>query len=153
MACCICWEQDDIAISTLACGHAFHTACLSTWLARNAICPLCREIVAEHSPEAAQAAERTERARLAAAGLEIPPYLAGLKFRNAKWHFGNQRSTYEVLDRCKRWLGRDQVWLEQTYATVYHHPVRYGTFADSHAWSPTYTSEQLQSLCDLVRQE
>jgi hypothetical protein len=152
-SCPICWEQDEIAKSTLACGHSFHTACLSTWLARNPTCPLCRRVIAAESQER-NPAEVAERARLAAAGLEIPPYLAGLQFRNEKWHFGNQRSTYEVLDRCKRGLGRDQAWLEQTYATVYHHPARYGTFADNQAWSPTYTSQQLHSLCDLlVRQE
>lgn len=153
-SCCICWEVEDIATSTLPCGHSFHPACLSSWLARNPTCPLCRRGIVAESPERKLSrVEAAERTRLAAAGLVIPPYFAGLKFRNEKWYFGNQRSTYEVLGRCQRWLGRNQSWLERTYATVFHHPLRYGTFADNHAWSPTYTSEQLQRLCELVQQE
>ena len=149
--CSICWEEAESAgASRLQCGHSFHAACLAEWLARSLTCPLCRRATSPKPVD--MAIERAERDRLAAAGLTIPPYFAGLKFRGQKWYFGTQRSTYELLVKCRLWLGRDDAWLTQTFATVYHHPARYGSFADNNAWSPTYTSEQLQRVCELIRQ-
>ena len=49
MSCCICLEElhhatsDDVA--TLACTHQFHQACLQSWMAHGAACPLCRRPV------------------------------------------------------------------------------------------------------------
>lgn len=144
ITCSICWETDAQVQRTLPCGHAFHTTCLAQWLQRRPTCPLCREPVPEQD-------EQSERQRLAAAGLTIPPFLGRLRFRDQMWHLATPCSTYDLLVRCQRWLGRDNAWLTRIFAAVYHHPSRYGSFAD-HGGSPTYTSLQLQRLCSLVRQ-
>ena len=35
----------------LPCGHAFHSRCLTRWLARSATCPLCRRSCTEPCPQ------------------------------------------------------------------------------------------------------
>ena len=147
-SCSICWETDAQVQRTLPCGHAFHATCLAQWLQCSPTCPLCREPVDDCSEQS----EQRERQRLAAAGLAIPPFLGRLRFRDQTWHLATPCSTHDLLVRCQRWLGRDDAWLTRIFAAVYHHPSRYGRFADHHG-SPTYTSLQLHSLCDLVRQE
>ncbi len=39
--CAICLAHADAPVA-LACGHAFHAACVARWIARRATCPLCR---------------------------------------------------------------------------------------------------------------
>lgn len=46
MQCCVCMEEDDGICMSLACGHAFHTTCISMWLLRSSTCPVCRRIIA-----------------------------------------------------------------------------------------------------------
>ncbi|WVZ61279.1 hypothetical protein U9M48_011181 [Paspalum notatum var. saurae] len=46
--CAICLHDFDfdsdteISVRALPCSHAFHQDCISQWLRRNAVCPLCR---------------------------------------------------------------------------------------------------------------
>jgi hypothetical protein len=69
--------------------------------------------------------------------LELPLSFAGLKFHNGEW-----RSTVELIRGLQRELERDNAWVEGIY------PMR--SFAGNNAWSPSYTSEQLQNMCQLV---
>ncbi|KAF0700426.1 Aste57867_9051 [Aphanomyces stellatus] len=42
--CVICWDvfsDDYVDVHTLACGHRFHRACFTTWVAQRPICPVC----------------------------------------------------------------------------------------------------------------
>ncbi len=49
--CVICLNElldnnnDNKNISTLLCGHQFHTKCISQWMLKNKKCPLCREVI------------------------------------------------------------------------------------------------------------
>ena len=36
-------ENDDMAKTTLECGHSFHKKCIKEWLEKDEKCPLCRE--------------------------------------------------------------------------------------------------------------
>lgn len=38
-------EKEEEGISTLNCGHQFHTECIAKWLKRKNNCPICRQIV------------------------------------------------------------------------------------------------------------
>lgn len=42
--CAICLNdfRDDERLRAMPCSHAFHYHCISQWLRRNAVCPLCR---------------------------------------------------------------------------------------------------------------
>ena len=41
--CAICLEEEtDPEMTKLACGHMFHSDCISDWLEFNTTCPLCR---------------------------------------------------------------------------------------------------------------
>ena len=41
--CCICLDIDNTrSWSILACGHKFHSLCISTWIVSNQTCPVCR---------------------------------------------------------------------------------------------------------------
>jgi hypothetical protein len=44
MECLICAEdcQDGDILTTLPCGHIFHSMCVGKWLHRNCTCPTCR---------------------------------------------------------------------------------------------------------------
>ena len=46
-------EAEAEAVTTLPCGHAYHTACLDTWLVLQRCCPTCRF---EITPESLAAA-------------------------------------------------------------------------------------------------
>jgi hypothetical protein len=35
----------------MPCSHAFHQHCISEWLCRNAVCPLCRLRLPEEEPD------------------------------------------------------------------------------------------------------
>eukprot|EP00667_Euglena_gracilis_P009116 EG_transcript_9251 len=49
--CPICLRLfSEMPVSTLACGHQFHTFCISRWLSINATCPYCRTAVSPMSP-------------------------------------------------------------------------------------------------------
>lgn len=65
-SCSICLEgmcRGEEAMQ-LACQHAFHAACLRTWLARSGSCPLCKHAVDESCTRAASEEQRhTRRAR------------------------------------------------------------------------------------------
>ncbi len=46
-SCSIClsvFEPDDL-VSTLSCGHLYHSSCISEWLQKTLHCPLCRSPV------------------------------------------------------------------------------------------------------------
>jgi len=38
-------EKEEEGISTLNCGHQFHTECIAKWLKTKNNCPICRQIV------------------------------------------------------------------------------------------------------------
>ena len=38
-------EKEEEGISTLNCGHQFHTECIAKWLKMKNNCPICRQIV------------------------------------------------------------------------------------------------------------
>ena len=65
-SCSICLERmcrGEEALQ-LACQHAYHAACLRTWLARSGSCPLCKHAVDESCARAASEEQRhTRRAR------------------------------------------------------------------------------------------
>ena len=65
-SCSICLERmctGEEALQ-LACQHAFHAACLRTWLARSGSCPLCKHAVDDSCTRAASEEQRrTRRAR------------------------------------------------------------------------------------------
>lgn len=47
-SCVICletFENDTKDISTLPCGHQFHTKCITEWMLKSKKCPLCREVI------------------------------------------------------------------------------------------------------------
>ena len=50
--CPICYDAlSKATVHTLACGHNFHTTCVSQWLKDNTSCPMCRATVWERSSE------------------------------------------------------------------------------------------------------
>ena len=57
--CSICLEALTGDIRTLACGHKFHTACMSEWESRNnnCTCPNCRQ----HIPNTSSTSRRRRR--------------------------------------------------------------------------------------------
>jgi hypothetical protein len=43
--CCICFYEHkvgDLQVARLPCGHLFHQACITDWLAKKCTCPICR---------------------------------------------------------------------------------------------------------------
>jgi hypothetical protein len=63
ISCVICMEQYEQTggerRSVLpACGHMFHSACVSTWLRTSRTCPLCRATIHESAPPAPARARR-----------------------------------------------------------------------------------------------
>jgi hypothetical protein len=63
ISCVICMEQYEQAGSERrsvlpACGHMFHSACVSTWLRTSRTCPLCRATIDESAPPASARARR-----------------------------------------------------------------------------------------------
>jgi uncharacterized membrane protein YgcG len=36
-------KNEEIFIAKLECGHSFHSKCISVWMVKNNICPICRE--------------------------------------------------------------------------------------------------------------
>lgn len=43
--CCVCYEELNGGrekLSTIRCGHVYHTSCILTWVQRSNSCPLCR---------------------------------------------------------------------------------------------------------------
>lgn len=42
MTCSICQEPVECATRIRACGHCFHSDCISQWFTMNARCPMCR---------------------------------------------------------------------------------------------------------------
>jgi hypothetical protein len=45
MVCAICQDSVTCATRIRACGHCFHSQCISQWLGMNARCPVCRHDV------------------------------------------------------------------------------------------------------------
>jgi len=41
-AICLCEPQCGDVVCTLACAHRFHKACVTQWLQRSLLCPLCK---------------------------------------------------------------------------------------------------------------
>ena len=41
-AICLCEPERGDVVCTLACGHRFHKACVTQWLQRSLLCPLCK---------------------------------------------------------------------------------------------------------------
>jgi hypothetical protein len=57
-AVCLCeFAADDRLRLLPLCGHAFHVACIDTWLASSATCPLCRTALTVRALAAATTAE------------------------------------------------------------------------------------------------
>ena len=41
--CSICFDEKNVSVHTLDCGHCFHTECICNWFRRgNGGCPICR---------------------------------------------------------------------------------------------------------------
>ncbi len=55
-SCVICLDDygQGATVRTLACGHAFHVACIDTWLERKDTCPLCKASIITDSAARAQ---------------------------------------------------------------------------------------------------
>lgn len=74
--CVICREEMDVAgkPKRLPCGHAFHYSCLRSWLARDQICPTCRQdVVPVNVPaDAVRAAAAARHAAAAPAAPAVP---------------------------------------------------------------------------------
>ncbi|KAK8462565.1 hypothetical protein SEVIR_1G227001v4 [Setaria viridis] len=52
--CAVCLQdfRAEETLRAMPCSHAFHQHCISQWLRRNAVCPLCRhELTATPTPE------------------------------------------------------------------------------------------------------
>lgn len=45
--CCICLEnlEEGEGTTRLPCSHLFHSACITTWMQTNSVCPLCRAMI------------------------------------------------------------------------------------------------------------
>jgi hypothetical protein len=50
--CPICHDESDAPHAATACGHAFHRACIKSWLLRAPTCPVCRADLAVPSRRA-----------------------------------------------------------------------------------------------------
>ena len=66
-AICLADYEDGEQVRVLPCRHAFHRACIDTWLARNNACPYCKRVV---DRSAAAAAARAGAAALGTGALE-----------------------------------------------------------------------------------
>ncbi len=40
-------DEDDVRIVVLTCKHLFHKKCISRWLKKSEVCPMCRQLVDE----------------------------------------------------------------------------------------------------------
>lgn len=47
--CSICQEQVECATRIRACGHCFHSDCISQWFTMNTRCPMCRHDIRDLS--------------------------------------------------------------------------------------------------------
>ncbi|KAF7065377.1 hypothetical protein CFC21_071485 [Triticum aestivum] len=57
--CAVCLSEfspDDRLRLLPLCGHAFHVACIDTWLRSSSTCPLCRTVLSVRAPSAVAAA-------------------------------------------------------------------------------------------------
>lgn len=65
-ACSICHDHLVHDVRQLACGHAFHRACVRAWFRQSLTCPLCRVAC----PDQAHIAFRTLLSRVRALGCQ-----------------------------------------------------------------------------------
>lgn len=65
MDCPICLDPVVTGARTLGCEHAFHEACIATWLRENPVCPVCRADVEAGAPPSPEP-RRVPRAYVAA---------------------------------------------------------------------------------------
>ncbi|CAL4989678.1 unnamed protein product [Urochloa decumbens] len=51
--CAVCLQDFDPeeTLRAMPCSHAFHQQCISDWLRRNGVCPLCRHELPTHQQE------------------------------------------------------------------------------------------------------
>lgn len=61
--CSVCYEPFRLgtSVGSLPCGHAFHFACISTWMQRSQTCPLCRKAPGDAAQELTE--ERVRKSR------------------------------------------------------------------------------------------
>ena len=45
MKCPICFIENEEGVSTLVCGHMYHTECITKWINISNTCPICRKDV------------------------------------------------------------------------------------------------------------
>lgn len=45
--CVICCDDCSETVTTLSCGHSYHSECIQTWIRRSKTCPLCRSPVVD----------------------------------------------------------------------------------------------------------
>tara|TARA_Y100001958_G_C21101703_1_gene451457 strand:- start:65 stop:349 length:285 start_codon:yes stop_codon:yes gene_type:complete len=87
--------------------------------------------------------------------MNLPKYFpTTFKKVNNQWYFGNQKSTYELCCDIRRILDKDDIWMNNLYDILktdsFNKDLRYGTYAGSNKWSPTYTDKQLEEFISLV---
>ncbi|KAG5464131.1 hypothetical protein LSCM1_00311 [Leishmania martiniquensis] len=75
-ACGICLDDfvDGESVKCLPCGHTFHGACVRSWLIRVAVCPTCRQPVAQlsHQHFATAHSERASRQPRVSLDMRVP---------------------------------------------------------------------------------
>lgn len=73
-AVCLCEFADDDRLRLLPlCGHAFHVACIDTWLASSSTCPLCRTALSARALATAGATDASTEPDIEEQKLEDAP--------------------------------------------------------------------------------